>query len=77
MATNKKKLLITESMAPGGWALFSGAGDIEAIKFPDMISAPDFEAPQTACAGQRRGLGVQLRFGEKNRPPVKCALPHA
>jgi D-3-phosphoglycerate dehydrogenase / 2-oxoglutarate reductase len=65
MATNKKKLLITESMAPAGWALFHERGDVEAVKFPNMISAPDFEAflkqhaPVNAVA-----LGA-TRFGEK------------
>ena len=65
MATNKKKLLITESMAPGGWALFHERGDVEAVKFPNMISATDFEAflkqhaPVNAVA-----LGA-TRFGEK------------
>jgi D-3-phosphoglycerate dehydrogenase len=65
MATNKKKLLITESMAPGGWALFNERGDVEAVKFPNMISATDFEAflkqhaPVNAVA-----LGA-TRFGEK------------
>ena len=65
MATNKKKLLITESMAPGGWALFAERGDVEAVKFPNMISAADFEAflkqhaPVNAVA-----LGA-TRFGEK------------
>ncbi len=65
MATNKKKLLITESMAPAGWTLFSERGDVEAVKFPNMISAPDFEAllkqhaPVNAVA-----LGA-TRFGEK------------
>lgn len=65
MATNKKKLLITESMAPGGWALFNERGDVEAVKFPNMISAADFEAflkqhaPVNAVA-----LGA-TRFGEK------------
>jgi D-3-phosphoglycerate dehydrogenase len=44
MATNKKKLLITESMAPGGWALFQERADVEAIKFPNMISSADFRA---------------------------------
>jgi D-3-phosphoglycerate dehydrogenase len=44
MATNKKKLLITESMAPAGWTLFNERGDVEAVKFPNAISAPDFNA---------------------------------
>ena len=65
MATNKKKLLITKSMAPAGWALFHEHGDVEAVKFPNMISATDFEAflkqhaPVNAVA-----LGA-TRFGEK------------
>ncbi|HVV41421.1 MAG TPA: hydroxyacid dehydrogenase [Nitrobacter sp.] len=44
MSTNKKKLLITETMSPLGWALFRERGDVEAIPFPNMISAPDFQA---------------------------------
>ena len=43
MATNKKKLLITESMAPGGWALLAERADIEAVKFPGTITTPDFQ----------------------------------
>ena len=42
MATNKKKLLITESLSQQGWSLFRERGDIEAIEFPNMISAADF-----------------------------------
>lgn len=42
MATNKKKLLITESMSPQGWTLFRERGDIEAIEFSNMISAREF-----------------------------------
>lgn len=44
MATNKKKLLIVETLSPGGWALFQERSDIEAIRFPNTISAPDFNA---------------------------------
>lgn len=44
MATNKKKLLIVESMAPDGWALFRERSDIEAIEFSNTISAADFNA---------------------------------
>jgi D-3-phosphoglycerate dehydrogenase len=63
MATNKKKLLITESMAPAGWALLTERGDIEAVKFPGTITTPDFvalleqHAPVSGVA-----LGV-TRFG--------------
>ena len=44
MATNKKKVLLTESMSQGGWALLRERGDIEAVGFPNMISSPDFQA---------------------------------
>jgi D-3-phosphoglycerate dehydrogenase / 2-oxoglutarate reductase len=63
MATNKKKLLITEAMAPGGWALLAERGDIEAVKFPGTIRSADFQslleqhAPVNGVA-----LGV-TRFG--------------
>jgi D-3-phosphoglycerate dehydrogenase / 2-oxoglutarate reductase len=43
MTTNKKKLLITESLSQQGRALFRERGDIEVIDFPNMISAAAFE----------------------------------
>jgi D-3-phosphoglycerate dehydrogenase / 2-oxoglutarate reductase len=43
MTTNKKKLLITESMSPQGQALFADRGDIETVPFSNLISAKDFE----------------------------------
>jgi D-3-phosphoglycerate dehydrogenase len=65
MATNKKKLLITQSMAPVGWALLKERGDIEAVEFPNTISAADFQA---LLAKQAPVNGVALggtRFGPK------------
>lgn len=44
MTTNKKKLLITESMSEHGWKLFKERGDVEAIEFPNMIPQKDFVA---------------------------------
>ena len=44
MATNKKKLLITQSMSQVGWDLFRERGDIEAVQFVNTISTPDFRA---------------------------------
>lgn len=48
--TNKKTLLIVESMAPGGWALFRERDDIAAIEFPNTISKADFNAMLRAHA---------------------------
>ena len=44
MATNKKKLLITQSMSKVGWDLFKERGDIEAVQFPNTITTADFRA---------------------------------
>lgn len=44
MATNKKKLLVTQSMAQAGWDLLKERGDIEAVRFPNAITSADFEA---------------------------------
>jgi D-3-phosphoglycerate dehydrogenase len=64
MATNKKKILITESMSQPGRALLKERDDIELVEFPNMISARDFEA---MLKQQAPVHGVALgatRFGE-------------
>ena len=65
MATNKKKLLITHSMAPAGWALLRERGDIEAIEFPNTISAPDFEALLSKHAPVNGVALGATRFGQR------------
>src|SRR5664279_2776999 len=49
MATNKKKIFITESMSQQGRVLLE-RDDIDLIEFPNMISATDFEAMLKAQA---------------------------
>src|SRR6201997_5438515 len=44
MTTNKKKILITQTLSAGGRAILSERDDIELIEFPNLISASDFEA---------------------------------
>jgi D-3-phosphoglycerate dehydrogenase len=44
MATNKKKIFITESMSQQGRALLDARDDIDLIEFPNMISQADFNA---------------------------------
>jgi D-3-phosphoglycerate dehydrogenase / 2-oxoglutarate reductase len=64
MATNKKKILITESFSPKGRALLAERDDVEMIEFPNMISAGDFE---TMLKQHAPVHGVALgatRFGE-------------
>jgi D-3-phosphoglycerate dehydrogenase len=64
MATNKKKIFVTESMSQPGRALLKERDDIELVEFPNMISARDFEA---MLKSQAPVHGVALggtRFGE-------------
>jgi D-3-phosphoglycerate dehydrogenase len=64
MATNKKKIFITESMSQQGRALLKEREDIEIVEFPNMISAGDF---QVMLKEQAPVHGVALgatRFGE-------------
>src|SRR6201990_188087 len=64
MATNKKKILVTETMSPRGRSVLQERDDIELIEFPNLISAKDFEA---LLKQQAPVHGVALgatRFGE-------------
>jgi D-3-phosphoglycerate dehydrogenase len=64
MATNKKKILITESFSQKGRALLIERDDIEMVEFPNMITAADFE---TMLKQHAPVHGVALgatRFGE-------------
>src|SRR6202161_1956842 len=64
MATNKKKIFITESMSQPGRALLRERDDIELVEFPNMISAPDFEAMLKAQAPVHGVALGATRFGE-------------
>ena len=64
MASNKKKILITQTMAAGGRALLTARDDIELVEFPNMISAPDFEALLKQHAPVHGVALGATRFGE-------------
>ncbi|WFU13577.1 hydroxyacid dehydrogenase [Bradyrhizobium sp. CB3481] len=64
MATNKKKIFITESMSQQGRALLHARDDIELVEFPNMVSQEDFNIKLKQHAPVH---GVALggtRFGE-------------
>lgn len=64
MTTNKKKLLITQSMARVGWDLLRERGDIEPVQFPGTVTTSDFRALLTQHAPVNGvALGV-TPFGE-------------
>lgn len=64
MASNKKKILITQTMAPGGRALLTERDDIELVEFSNLISAADFEALLKAHAPVHAVALGATRFGE-------------
>jgi D-3-phosphoglycerate dehydrogenase len=64
MATNKKKILVTETMSPRGRAVLQERDDIELIEFPNLISAKDFEALLKAQAPVHGVALGATRFGE-------------
>jgi D-3-phosphoglycerate dehydrogenase len=64
MATNKKKIFITESMSQQGRVLLKARDDIELVEFPNMISAQDFEAMLKAQAPVHGVALGATRFGE-------------
>jgi D-3-phosphoglycerate dehydrogenase len=64
MATNKKKIFVTESMSQQGRVLLQVRDDIELVEFPNMISAPDFEAMLKAQAPVHGVALGATKFGE-------------
>jgi D-3-phosphoglycerate dehydrogenase / 2-oxoglutarate reductase len=64
MATNKKKILITESFSQKGRALLNERDDVEMVEFPNMITPTDFEAMLTQHAPVHGVALGATRFGE-------------
>ncbi len=64
MATNKKKIFITESMSQSGRGLLRERDDIELVEFPNLISATDFEALLKENAPVHGVALGATRFGE-------------
>ena len=44
MTTNKKKLLLPNTMAKAGWDVLIGRDDIEAVPYEPYITMPDLQA---------------------------------
>ncbi len=63
-ATNKNKILVTESFSAKGRALLASRDDVEMIEFPNMISAADFSALLKSHAPVHGVALGATRFGE-------------
>ena len=71
MASNKKKILITQTMAACGRSILQERDDVELVEFPNLISAPDFEALlKTHAPVHGVALGA-TRFGETELDAAK------
>jgi len=64
MATNKKKIFITQTMSPGARALLTQRDDIELVEFANLISAADFQAMLRSHAPVHAVALGATRFGE-------------
>ena len=64
MATNKKKLLITDSMGKAGWDLLQARDDIEAKSFSHLMRPDDFVLRIRAEGGVDGVALGPTRFGE-------------
>ncbi len=64
MTTNKKKIFVTQTLAPCGRALLQEREDIELVEFPNLISAADFEALLKAHAPVHGVALGATHFGE-------------
>ena len=64
MATNKKKIFVTELMSQPGRALLRERDDIELVEFSNMISAGDFKAMLDEHAPVHGVALGATRFGE-------------
>ena len=64
MTTNKKKILVTESMSQPGRALLRERDDIELVEFSNMISAGDFKTMLDEHAPVHGVALGATRFGE-------------
>jgi D-3-phosphoglycerate dehydrogenase len=64
LATNKKKVLLTESFAAPGMALLKERSDVETITFPNAISQADFNALLKQHAPVHAVALGGTRFGE-------------
>jgi D-3-phosphoglycerate dehydrogenase len=64
MTTNKKKIFVTQTMSLRARALLTEREDIELVEFPNLISAPDFEAMLREHAPVHGVALGATRFGE-------------
>src|ERR1700744_4727346 len=71
MATNKKKIFVTQTLSTGARALLTARHDIELVEFANLISAKDFEAMLKQHAPVHGVALGATRFGEAELEAAK------
>src|ERR1700744_1141460 len=71
MATNKKKIFVTQTLSTGARALLTARDDIELVEFANLISAKDFEAMLKQHAPVMGGALGATRLGEAELEAAK------
>src|SRR5689334_11287414 len=64
MATNKKRVLITDSMGKGGAGILRVRDDVEVVTFPYAATGPDYVAILKQHDGVHAVVLGSTRFGE-------------
>ena len=64
MATNKKKILVTDSMGKAGWPLLEDRDDVEAVPFPYATTAEDFQELLRTTGPVNAAILGGTRFGQ-------------
>ena len=71
MATNKKRVLITDSMSKAGIAVLTARDDIEVVPFPYIATGPDYVALLKAHDAVHATILGGTRFGEPELAAAK------
>jgi D-3-phosphoglycerate dehydrogenase / 2-oxoglutarate reductase len=71
MATNKKRVLITDSMSKAGIAVLTARDDIEVVPFPYIATGPDYVALLKSHDAVHATILGGTRFGEPELAAAK------
>ncbi len=63
MATNKKRVLVSDTLTKAAIALFEARGDIEVARFPNMSSPAEFNAALASHSAVNAAILGPTRFG--------------
>ena len=69
MTSNRKRVLVPNTLGEGGWKVLNSRDDLDLIRFPNPIATPDFHALLRAAPDADGVILGLTRFGE-----TECSL---